>query len=107
MRQTEIHFEDTEFTSITGKVHTFKMNPMRKLDLIIKALRNIIKEEDKLHMMDCNLPIGSDEKISSAIEELEYITEYDPTDDMTNSEPSITADEMHSSAWKQHLALHS
>ncbi len=107
MRQTEIHFEDTTFTTINGKVHTFKMNPMRKLDLIIKALRNIIKEEDKLHMMDCNLPIGSDEKILSAIEELEYITEYDPTDDMSDGEPSTTADEMHSSAWKQHLALHS
>ena len=58
-------------------------------------------------MMDCNLPIGSDETILRAIEELEYITEYDQTDDMANSVPSITADEIHSSAWKQHLALHS
>ena len=83
------------------------MPSSRRLQLIIKALKDILATENKLDYMNRELPLWADEKIEEAIENLEFITEYDPTDEICDGEPPTTAAEIASASWKQHIELHS
>jgi hypothetical protein len=107
MKQTEIHFEESKWKLRDGSIHVYKMPSSRRLELIIKALKDILATENKLDYMYRELPFWADEKIEEAIGTLEFITEYDPTDEICDGEPPITAAEMASASWKQHLEFHS
>ena len=80
---------------------------LTKLERIYKELIEIVEYENKLHMMDQTLNVTDLSKIEyeiiPAIEEIIY---YDPTDDI-GGEPPLSAEEMHSGAWKQHQTYHS
>jgi len=124
MKQTEIHFEESKWKLHDGSIHVYKMPSSRRLELIIKALKDIVATENKSDYMNRELPFWADEKIEEAletrefifgqmkkieevIETLESITEYDPTDEICDGEPPITAAEMASASWKQHIEMHS
>ena len=107
MSQTEIQFEESKWKLHDGSIHVHKMPSSRRLELIIKALKDILATENKLDYMNRELPLWADEKIEEAIENLEFITEYDPTDEICDGEPPTTAAEIASASWKQHIELHS
>jgi len=79
---------------------------LTKLERIYKELVEIVEYENKLHMMDQTLNVTDlskiEDEIIPAIEEIIY---YDPTDDY--GEPPMSAEEMHSGAWRQHQTYHS
>lgn len=85
---------------------------LTKLEHIYKELKEIVEYENKLHMMDQTLSLTDlskiEDEIIPAIEEIIY---YDPTPqylyDNDGGEPPMSAEEIHSGAWKQHQELHS
>ena len=85
---------------------------LTKLERIYKELKEIVEYENKLHMMDQTLSLTDlskiEDEIIPAIEEIIY---YDPTPqylyDNDGGEPPMSAEEIHSGAWKQHQELHS
>jgi hypothetical protein len=80
-------------------------NEYHQLNLIVQQLHTIIDREDKRHMMDQHLTCHTHNVIEEAIAMLEAEIDYDPTPNEPG-EPPITADEMHTAAWKQHQELH-
>ena len=85
---------------------------LTKLERIYKELQEIVDYENKLHMMDQTLNQIDLSKIEDEIIPLlEEIVDYDPTPqylyDNDGGEPAISAEQMHSGAWRQHQELHS
>jgi hypothetical protein len=64
------------------------------LEEVRSILKNVLARESKRHM------------IEEIILMLEEQLDYDPTPNEPG-EPPITAGEMHTAAWKEHLAMHS
>ena len=79
-----------------------------------KRVKQLLIDDSKKHMMDAE-PGWSieiiEEDILPALEKFLAVWDDDPTPqylyDNTGGEPPLTADEMHSAAWKQHQELHS
>jgi hypothetical protein len=75
-----------------------------RLELIRKELREMRDREEKRHLMD------STPGLESCLDELiDCLTEYldwEPSDADMDPTP-ITANEMHSAAWKEHQEAHS
>jgi hypothetical protein len=76
------------------------------LNNILAELKEVTKRENKRHQMDQHLTFSmlallEDEIIPLLENELDVDYEPDET-----GEPPMTADEMHSAAWKQHQELH-
>jgi hypothetical protein len=95
----------------TKKYPEFPENKYKKLERIIKELKEIVAQENKLHPMDQDLTPSMlallEEEI---IPVLENELDYDPTPqylyDNTGGEPPMTAAETHHAAWVQHQELH-
>ena len=85
---------------------TTKFNPSDtiKLELIKKELREMRDREDRRHLMD-STP-GLDNCLDVLIDCLTEFLDWEPCDEDMNPTP-ITADEMHSAAWKEHQEAHS
>ena len=108
MSQTELQFESTTYQRHDGTQITFAMREERRIDLILKELSAIYQREEKRDWPDKTLPYEAPELILEAIGLLERATEWgEPTDNELGGEPPLTADEMHTAAWKQHQELHS
>ena len=86
-------------------------HPHTKLQRICKELQEIVDYENKLHMMDMNLNCSDVDVLDEVISMIEEIVDYDPTPqylyDNDGGEPTISAEEIHSGAWKQHQEFHS
>ena len=86
-------------------------HPHTKLERICKELKEIVKSENSLHMMDMNLNSSDVDTLDEVISMIEEIVDYDPTPqylyDNDGGEPSMSAAEIHSGAWKQHQTYHS
>ena len=83
----------------------------QKLERIYKELKEIVKFENSLHMMDMNLNSSDVDTLDEVISMIEEIVDYDPTPqylyDNDGGEPPISAEQMHSGAWRQHQEFHS
>lgn len=107
MSQTELHFEPTVYQRPDGTQITFEMREERRIYLILKELSAIYQREEKRDWPDRKLPYEAPELILEAIGLLERATEWDePTDEDLTGEPPMTADELHTAAWKQHQEMH-
>ncbi len=82
-------------------------NEHYQLKLAVKQLEDIMERECKRHMMDCHLNFSTHDVIEEAIAALNNELDYEPSDAELIGEPAVTADEMHSTAWRQHQELHS
>jgi len=82
----------------------------QKLERIYKELKEIVKFENSLHMMDMTLNQTDVNTLEEVISMIEDIVNYDPTPyylyDNSGGEPLMTANERLSAAWKEHLQLH-
>jgi hypothetical protein len=86
---------------------TTYVNEYTVLNNILAELKEVTKRENKRHQMDQHLTFSmlallEDEIIPMLENELDVDCEPDET-----GEPPMTADEMHSAAWRQHQELHS
>jgi hypothetical protein len=85
----------------------FIQNEYQNLSLILNQLQDIVSRENKRHMMDQHLTLSClallEEEIIPMLEN-ELDCDYEP-DEL--GEPPLTMDEMHTAAWKEHLAMHS
>jgi hypothetical protein len=108
MSQTKLYFEPNTYQKSDGTQVIFEMNDCKRIELILKELSAIYRREER-RPLDClQLPYHAQELILDAIGSLERATEWDePTDNDLTGEPPMTADEMHTAAWKQHQAMHS
>jgi hypothetical protein len=83
----------------------------QKLERIYKELKEIVKFENSLHMMDMALNQTDVNTLEEVISMIEDIVDYDPTPqylyDNDGGEPPISAEQMHSGAWRQHQEFHS
>lgn len=108
MAQTELHFEATVYQKSDGTQFVSQISDDKRIDMIINELKAICQREDERPMEYSHLPWNSTEKIMEAVCLLEEATEwYEPADDDLYGEPPMTADEMHSAAWRQHQEMHS
>ena len=92
-----------------NKYPEYPVNDHAKLVRIIKELKDIVQRESKRHMMDTHLDSTLHDLIAyEIIPVLEEQLDYAPSDEELGygSEPAMTADEMHSAAWKEHQATH-
>jgi hypothetical protein len=107
MSQTELHFEPIVYQKSDGTQVVFQMNDCKRIELILKELSAIYRREDN-RPLDClQFPYHAPELILEAIGLLERATEWDePTDNELTGEPPITADEIHTAAWKEHQEAH-
>jgi hypothetical protein len=86
------------------------LNEYHKLTDILEELQAMSQRESKRHEMDQHLTPSMlsllDDEI---IPMLENELEWEPSDaDLSyDGEPPMTADEMHTAAWRQHQELHS
>jgi hypothetical protein len=82
----------------------------QKLERIYKELKEIVKFENSLHMMDMTLNQTDVNTLEEVISMIEDIVNYDPTPqylyDNSGGEPLMTANERLSVAWQEHLNLH-
>ena len=82
----------------------------QKLEQIYKELKEIVKFENSLHMMDMTLNQTDVNTLEEVISMIEDIVNYDPTPqylyDNSGGEPLMTANERLSVAWQEHLNLH-
>jgi acyl carrier protein len=95
--------------STLNKYPEFPMNDHANIVRIIKELKEVIQRESKRHMMDTHLDSTLHDLIAyEIIPVLEEQLDYEPSDEDLGygSEPSMTADEMHSVAWKEHQEAH-
>jgi type I site-specific restriction endonuclease len=90
--------------------HKTNLNEYHKLANILEELKAISQRESKRHEMDQHLTPSmlamlDDEIIPMLDNELDY----EPSDEELGygSESPLTADEMHTAAWRQHQELHS
>ena len=83
----------------------------QKLERIYKELKEIVKFENSLHMMDMTLNQTDVNTLEEVISMIEDIVNYDPTPyylyDNSGGEAPMTANERLSAAWKEHLQFHS
>ena len=86
------------------------LNEYHKLADVLEELQAICQRESMRHMMDQHLTpsmlaLVEDEIIPM----LENEMDYEPSDEDLGygGEPPMTADEMHTAAWRQHQELHS
>ena len=83
----------------------------QKLERIYKELKEIVKFENSLHMMNMTLNQTDVNTLEEVISMIEDIVNYDPTPyylyDNSGGEAPMTANERLSAAWKEHLQLHS
>jgi len=90
--------------------HKTNLNEYHKLANILEELKAISQRESKRHEMEQHLTPSMlamlDDEI---IPMLENELEWEPSDaDLSyDGEPPMTADEMHTAAWRQHQELHS
>ena len=83
----------------------FRVNSYSKLDLIRRELEAIIKYESSAGMFEYDpYLIGA---VEEAVDALSVFLDYDPTPEDGGGEPPMTMAEMHSEAWKEHVAMHS
>jgi hypothetical protein len=87
-----------------------KLNEYHKLTDILEELQAMSQRESKRHEMDQHLTpymlaLLEDEIIPMLENELEW--EPSDADLGYDGEPPMTADEMHTAAWRQHQELHS
>ena len=87
----------------------YPMSEHQQLDSILKQLKAVVERESKRHQMDAHLNMST----LSLLEEeiiplLENELNWEPSDEDLGygSEPPLTADDMHTAAWKQHQELH-
>lgn len=86
---------------------TWNKNEYFHLQEALTILKQIIERESKRDMMDQHLTPSMYAMLEDEIiPMLENEMDYDPTPNEPG-EPPITADEMHTSAWKQHQEMHS
>lgn len=81
-------------------------NEYHQLQVALDALKNIRNREDKRHPMDQHLDSHTYDVLEEVISLLSDELDYDPTPNEPG-EPPVTADEMHTAAWKEHVAMHS
>ena len=83
----------------------------QKLERIYKELKEIVKFENSLHMMDMTLNQTDVNTLEEVISMIEDIVDYDPTPyylyDNSGGEAPMTANERLSASWQEHLQLHS
>ena len=83
----------------------------QKLERIYKELKEIVKFENSLHMMNMTLNQTDVNTLEEVISMIEDIVNYDPTPyylyDNSGGEAPMTANERLSASWKEHLQLHS
>jgi len=81
----------------------------QKLERIYKELKEIVKFENSLHMMDMTLNQTDVNTLEEVISMIEDIVNYDPTPyylyDNSGGEAPMTANERLSAAWQEHLFL--
>jgi hypothetical protein len=82
----------------------------QKLERIYKELKEIVKFENSLHMMDMALNQTDVNTLEEVISMIEDIVNYDPTPyylyDNSGGEAPMTANERLSASWQEHLQLH-
>lgn len=88
-----------------GKVSALVAEFQRKLQVIVRR-------DGSRHMMDAHIPMdildAIENDLQPALEDVIRRIEWEPSDeDLMPGEPPITSAEMHSSAYAQHLAMHS
>ena len=83
----------------------------QKLERIYKELKEIVKFENSLHMMNMTLNQTDVNTLEEVISMIEDIVNYDPTPyylyDNSGGEAPMTANERLNASWKEHLQLHS
>ena len=83
----------------------------QKLERIYKELKEIVKFENSLHMMDMTLNQTDVNTLEEVISMIEDIVNYDPTPyylyDNSGGEAPMTANERLSASWQKHLQFHS
>lgn len=88
-----------DFAAVSGLVAEFQ----RKLEVIVKR-------DGRRHMMDAHIPFDLmdvlENELMPALEAAITCIEWEPSDDDILGEPPMTAQEMHSAAHAQHIALH-
>jgi hypothetical protein len=82
----------------------FGVSDLARLDLIRKELREMRDREDRRHLMD-STP-GLDHCLDELIDCLTEYLDWEPGDADIDPTP-VTANEMHSAAWKEHQEAHS
>ena len=80
-------------------------NEYHKLQEAVDLLKAILEREYKRSVASQHLVPGDENVIEEVIAMLEERIDYDPTPS-DPGEPPITADEMHTAAWKQHQEMH-
>ena len=85
---------------------SYPQNEYYYLEEVRSILKNVLARESKRHEMDQHLVPGTEDVITEIIAMLEEQLDYDPTPNELG-EPPITLDEMHTAAWKEHVAMHS
>jgi hypothetical protein len=107
MAQTQLNFESKVFKLSDGTERVYPMRDDRRIELMLQELMAIYQREEKRPDGYNDLPYNSSELLLEAIGLLERAIEWDePTDDELLGEPPMTADEMHSAAWKEHQEAH-
>jgi hypothetical protein len=94
----------------TKTTHKTNLNEYYKLADVLEELKAISQRESKRHMMDQHLTPSMLAMVDDEIiPMLENEMDYDPSDEDLGygGEPPMTADEMHTAAWRQHQELHS
>jgi len=85
------------------------LNEYHKLAGVLEELKAISQRESKRHEMDQHLTPSMLAMVDDEIiPMLENEMDYDPSDEDLGygGEPPMTADEMHTAAWRQHQELH-
>ena len=85
-------------------------NEYYQVQRALEILQHVVDRESKRHEMNQHLTHSmlsmlEDEIIPMLSNEMEY--DDGPSDDEICGEPPMTADEMHTAAWRQHQELHS
>jgi hypothetical protein len=84
----------------------FPQNEYKALQDILQQLKDVVKREDKRHIMDEHLTHSTRALLEEElIPQLENELDYDPTPnhlwDDTGGEPPITLNEMHTAAYNR------
>jgi hypothetical protein len=85
-------------------------NEYYQVQRALEILQQVVDRESKRHEMNQQLTLSmlsmlEDEIIPMLSNEMEY--DDGPSDDEIGGSPQMTADEMHTAAWRQHQELHS
>lgn len=75
----------------------------RRLAEIRTELREMLKREEKRHMMDADH--FYEETLEEVIDLMDNYIDYDPTPNEPG-EPPMTMSEMHDAAWREHQEAH-